>query len=200
MQKYILDGDPKEVAKVIQENRIRVERGVISFAPVRPETALDTDGIETLIESHRATEEACQRMAVAQGELAGIARDLVAIIVTSGHIIPDELVAELDSFGVDVPIIAETVPKLAETIENAGKSVQEASETVTDSPDSAIEPDPGTTDAPDNKYIDPDEFQEVDLDTDDKTLTNDDSKDVPADDVKEAAPAKKTSKRSKKSE
>ena len=52
----------------------------------------------------------------------------------------------------------------------------------------------------DNKYVDPDEFQEVDLDADDKTLIEDDSKDVPADDTKKAASAKKTSKRSKKSE
>lgn len=40
---YILKGDPKEVAKVIQENRIRVDRGVISFTPCQPETALDTN-------------------------------------------------------------------------------------------------------------------------------------------------------------
>lgn len=200
MQKYILDGDPKEVAKVIQENRIRVERGVITITPVQPETALDPACIETLIESQMASEKECQRMAVAQIELAGIANDLVAIIVTSGQTIPDELVSKLDSFGVDVPKIAETVPKLAETIENDGESVQETSENVPTSSDSAIEPNTINSDAMDNKYIDPDEFQEVDLDTDDKTLTNDDSKDVPADDVKEAAPAKKTSKRSKKSE
>lgn len=41
MQKFILEGEPKEVEKVIQENRIRVERGVIAFTPVQPETALD---------------------------------------------------------------------------------------------------------------------------------------------------------------
>lgn len=41
--KYILDGDPKEVAKVLQENRIRVDRGVISFTPCQPETAPDED-------------------------------------------------------------------------------------------------------------------------------------------------------------
>lgn len=32
--RYIIDGDPKEVAKVIQENRIRVDRGVIKFTPL----------------------------------------------------------------------------------------------------------------------------------------------------------------------
>ncbi len=30
---YILSGDPHEVAKVIQENRIRISRGVIKFTP-----------------------------------------------------------------------------------------------------------------------------------------------------------------------
>lgn len=43
--RYILSGEPKEVKKVVQENRIRVERGVISFTPVQPEgsTGLDDD-------------------------------------------------------------------------------------------------------------------------------------------------------------
>ena len=39
--KYILEGNPKEVAKVIQENRIRVERGQISFALVPDEEEAD---------------------------------------------------------------------------------------------------------------------------------------------------------------
>ena len=38
--KYILEGNSKEVAKVIQENRIRVERGQISFALVPDEEAI----------------------------------------------------------------------------------------------------------------------------------------------------------------
>lgn len=33
---YILSGDLREVEKVIQENRIRVERGVIKFTPYQP--------------------------------------------------------------------------------------------------------------------------------------------------------------------
>ena len=49
--KYILEGNPKEVAKVIQENRIRVERGQISFAlvpdeDVNPEAADTKDVID----------------------------------------------------------------------------------------------------------------------------------------------------------
>ena len=39
--KYILEGNPKEVAKVIQENRIRVERGQISFVLVPDEEEAD---------------------------------------------------------------------------------------------------------------------------------------------------------------
>lgn len=34
---YILEGDPKEVEKVIRENRIRISRGVIKFTSVEPE-------------------------------------------------------------------------------------------------------------------------------------------------------------------
>lgn len=39
---YILSGHPKEVEKVIRENRIRINRGVISITPVVPEVATDT--------------------------------------------------------------------------------------------------------------------------------------------------------------
>ena len=41
--RYILDGNPDEVAKVIRENRIRVERGVIEFTPLQPEAAPSAD-------------------------------------------------------------------------------------------------------------------------------------------------------------
>lgn len=44
--KYILEGNPKEVAKVIQENRIRVERGQISFALV-PDEEVISEAVDT---------------------------------------------------------------------------------------------------------------------------------------------------------
>lgn len=46
--KYVLEGNPKEVAKVIQENRIRVERGQISFALV-PDEEEATDSKDVVI-------------------------------------------------------------------------------------------------------------------------------------------------------
>lgn len=61
-------------------------------------------------------------------------------------------------------------------------------------------PETDTTDAMDDKHIEVEDLQEVDLDADDKTPVINDAKDVPADDSKEAVAAKKTSKRSKKSE
>lgn len=87
-----------------------------------------------------------------------------------------------------------------ERLKKRVKELEERLENVPTSSDSAIEPDTDNSDAVDNKYIDTDDLQEVDLDADDKTVVADDSKDVPADDSKETAPAKKTSKRSKKSE
>lgn len=52
---YILSGDPKEVEKVIRENRIRVDRGVIEFTPYQPvdsdvkdDIAADTKEIPTI--------------------------------------------------------------------------------------------------------------------------------------------------------
>ena len=42
---YILSGEPKEVAKVLQENRIRVDRGVITFTPCQPGTVTDSKAV-----------------------------------------------------------------------------------------------------------------------------------------------------------
>lgn len=122
---YILKGDPKEVAKVIRENRIRVQRGVISFTPIEPETVI-------------------------------------------------EEVKE-----VETPDTLEDTPTNEETDTNKDSEPAEPM---------------------DDKNIEVDDVKEVDLDADDKTPGTDDTKDVQADDAKEATPAKKTTKRSKKSE
>lgn len=173
MQKYILEGAPHEVAKVIQENRIRVERGVISFTPVQPGTVLDLDSIETLQESHHAAQEECQRMAASQIELAGIASNLVAIIVTSGQTIPDDMVTKLDSFGVYVPPTAETVPNDTDPVEDSKNiDVEDKTDANLDDVKEAVAT---SEDAPGN-----------------------DTKDVPPADTKEAAAPK--TKRTKKAE
>lgn len=44
MKAYILKGDPAEVEKVIRENRIRVNRGVISFTSVGSDAEPGADG------------------------------------------------------------------------------------------------------------------------------------------------------------
>lgn len=36
---YLMTGNPKEVQKVLRENRIRIERGVIKFTPVQAKEA-----------------------------------------------------------------------------------------------------------------------------------------------------------------
>lgn len=38
---YILSGEPSEVAKVVREQRVRVERGVITLTPVQPDLGAD---------------------------------------------------------------------------------------------------------------------------------------------------------------
>lgn len=132
---YILKGDPKEVAKVIRENRIRVQRGVISFTPVEPETVIED----------------------------------VEEVVT-----PDTTESVEDTA---TPDTSEDAPTNEET-------------------DTNTEP----AEPMDDKNIEVEDVKEVDLDADDKTTAPDDTKDVQEDDVKETTPAKKTSKRSKKSE
>ena len=191
MSAYILKGDQKELDKVIRENRIRVSRGVISITPAEPETALDEDSVKTLIESHNALHEERQRLIAERNRLAELTGMVVSLAVEGCQAIPDDLSASLAEFGIIVPKIAETVENTAEISENLTESVPNSAETAN------MEAEP---DAMDNKHIEVDDMLEVNLDADDKTPVSNDTKDVSEDDAKEAAPAKKISKRSKKSE
>lgn len=114
---YILKGDHKEVAKVIQENRIRVDRGVISFTPCQPDSALDADSIATLRELLEVKTNECVDMAADQLALANLTESVVDIVVENGIVIPDDLSAQLAKF-ITVPKSAETVPKEPEAGED----------------------------------------------------------------------------------
>lgn len=169
---YILKGDPKEVAKVLQENRIRVDRGVIEFAPCQPDSALDADSIATLREALEASEKSCQEMAQGHVELAGVTRDVIAIIAENGITVPEDLAARLAQFGIDVPNTDETADN---TVESVPETVPNEAEAVED-----------------NKA--------VEAGTDMKEVNLDDVKDAPEEEAKsEPAPAPKKT-RSKKSE
>lgn len=174
---YILKGDPKEVAKVLQENRIRVDRGVIEFTPCQQDSALDADSIATLREALEASEKSCQEMAEGHVELAGVTRDVLAIVAESGITVPEDLAARFAQFGIDVPKIAETVPDAVETAVNAGESVPEI-----------VHNDP--EDVEDNKTVDAEDMTEVNLD---------DVKDVEEADTKVAMASTPKKSRSKKS-
>lgn len=176
---YIMKGAPKEVAKVLQENRIRVDRGVIEFTPCQPDSALDADSIATLREALEASEKSCQEMAEAHVELASVTRDVIAIIAKNGITIPEDLATLLAQFGITVPKIAETVPNTAEIADNAGESVSEV-----------VPNEPETVE--DNKIVEAEDMTEVNLD---------DVKDIEETDTKVApAPTRKKKTRSKKSE
>lgn len=191
MSEYILKGDPKEVDKILRENRIRISRGVISITPAEPDAALDEDSVKTLVESHTAMGEERQRLIVDNLEPADLAGLVVSIAVEGGQTIPEDIAGRLAKFGIIVPKISETAENTAEIGENLTESVPNSAETAN------MEAEP---DAMDNKHIEVDDMQEVNLDADDKTPVSNDTKDVSEDDAKEATPAKKTSKRSKKSE
>lgn len=191
MPAYILKGESKEVDKILRENRIRISRGVISITPAEPDAALDEDSVKTLVESHTAMGEERQRLIVDNLELADLAGLVVSIAVEGGQTIPEDIAGRLAKFGIIVPKISETAENTAEIGENLTESVPNSAETAN------MEAEP---DAMDNKHIEVDDMQEVNLDADDKTPVSNDTKDVSEDDAKEATPAKKTSKRSKKSE
>lgn len=191
MPAYILKGESKEVDKILRENRIRISRGVISITPAEPDAALDEDSVKTLVESHTAMGEERQRLIVDNLELADLAGLVVSIAVEGGQTIPEDIAERLAKYGI-------IVPKISETAENTAEIGENLTESVPNTPENAnIDSEP---DAMDNKHIEVGDFQEVDLDADDKTPVSDDTKDVSEDDAKEAASAKKTSKRSKKSE
>lgn len=163
---YILKGDPKEVAKVLQENRIRVDRGVIEFTPCQPDSALDTDSIATLQEDLDAKTKACMEMAASHVEIAGVTRDVIAIIAENGLTIPEDLAARLAKFDITVPKSAESVPNTAEIADNAAESVPE---TVPDNPETVE----------DNKTVEAEDMTEIDLD-DVKDTKEADTKEAPA--------------------
>ena len=191
MSAYILKGEPKELDKVLRENRIRISRGVISITPAEPEASLDDDSVKTLIEGHRTLGEERQQLIADRNRLREITDKVVTIAVEGGLTIPDDVTASLANFGIIVPKIAETAENTAEIGENLTESVPNSAETAN------MEAEP---DEMDNKHIEVEDMREVNLDADDKTPVSNDTKDVSEDDAKEAAPAKKISKRSKKSE
>lgn len=191
MSAYLLKGDPKELDKVIRENRIRVSRGVISITPAEPEAALDEDSVKTLIESHNVLHEERQHLIADLNRLAELTDKVVAIAVDGRQTIPDDVTASLADFGIIVPKIAETAENTAEIGENLTESVPNSAETTN------MEAEP---DAMDNKHIEMEDMQEMNPDADDKTPVINDTKDVPATDSKETETAKKVTKRSKKSE
>lgn len=175
---YILKGDPKEIAKVLQENRIRVDRGVIAFTPCQPASALDEDSIKTLVESHTAMSEERQRLVVEKLELADLAGLVVSIAVEGGQAIPEDIAERLAKFSIVVPKIAETVPNTAEIAETVGESVPE---TVPNNPEQVE----------DSKTVEVDDMTEVNLD---------DVKDAHEEDSKEAPKSTPKKTRNKKSE
>lgn len=175
MKAYILKGDPKEVDKVLRENRIRISRGVISFTPAEPDAALDEDSVKTLIESHNVLHEERQHLIADRNRLAELTDKVVSIAVEGGQTIPEDVAASLGEFGIIVPKITENVPEIAE---NDGENV---AETVPSNPE-PVE---------DSKTVEVEDMTEVNLD---------DVKDEPEVDSKEApAPTPKKT-RSKKSE
>lgn len=175
---YILKGDPKEVAKVLRENRIRVDRGVIEFTPCQQDSALDADSIATLREDLDAKTKACMEMATSHVELAGITRDIIAIIAENRISVPEGLTERLAQFGIDVPKIADPGPNTAEIADNDSESVPEV---VPNNPDTVE----------DNKIVEAEDMTEVDLD-DVKCTEETDTKEAPA-----PTPKKTRSKKSK---
>lgn len=114
---YILNGDPKEVAKVLQENRIRIDRGVIKFTPCQPEQACDPDIVATLREGLENTEAELRKQVEVHMNLAELTGEIVNVVAESGQTLPEDIVARLETFGIIVPEIAENVPEIAENVE-----------------------------------------------------------------------------------
>lgn len=171
----IVRGEPHEIDFVRRLCRDKVRRGVLAILPA---TRPASDDVVKLRNERDETTKENEMLKLRVEEL-------------------ESRLTNVDS----VPETAENVPNFTETAENTAEIGENLTESVPNATDSAsLESKHETPDAMDDKHIEVEDLQEVDLDADDKNLSGDDSKDVPANDAKEAAPAKKKSKRSKKSE
>lgn len=50
---YILKGDESTIAKILKENRIRVNRGLVTFTPMAESEEVPTDEKEPIIEDSK---------------------------------------------------------------------------------------------------------------------------------------------------
>lgn len=182
----IVRGEPHEIDFVRCICRDKVRRGVIAILPA---TRPASDDVVKLRNERDETTKENEMLKERVTELESRLANVDSNVDTSGD--------NVDS----VPETADSVPNSTETANNDGETGEESTESVPNTTDSASsESNHETPDAMDDKHVDIEDLQEVDLDADDKNLSGDDSKDVPANDAKETTPAKKKSKRSKKSE
>lgn len=182
----IVRGEPHEIDFVRRLCRDKVRRGVLAILPATRPASDDVVKLRNeRDETTKENEMLKERVAELESRLANVDSNV------------DTSADNVDS----VPETAENVPNSTETAENTAEIGENLTESVPNATNSASsESNHETPDTMDNKHIEVEDLQEVDLDADDKNLSGDDSKDVPANDAKEAAPAKKKSKRSKKSE
>lgn len=178
----IVRGVPHEIDFVRRLCRDKVRRGVLAILPA---TRPASDDVVVKLRNER--DETTKENERLREQLAEFESRLTNVDTSADNV-------------ESVPKSSENVPESTGTIDNKGEVSEGNTENVPKSAESSsVEPDSEAPNAMDNKYIN-DDLQEVDLDADDKTLIEDDSKDVPAVDTKETKTAKKTSKRSKKSE
>lgn len=122
---YILTGDPKEVAKVLQENRIRIDRGVIKFTPWQSEQVCEPDVVATLREELESTEVAMRKQVESHISLKELAGEIVTVVVGSGQTLPEDIVARLETFGIVVPQIENTAENSADIVLEEAPNVLE---------------------------------------------------------------------------
>lgn len=167
----IVRGMPQELDFVRRICRDKIARGVLAILPGNRPASDEVVKLRNERDETRRENETLK-------DVAGL---LVSIAVECKASIPEELTAKLSEYGVIVLSIEESGP-------DAENSTADTA------------PESNDPEQMDDKYIEVEDMQEVDLDADDKTPAADDTKDVQTDDAKETTPAKKTSKRSKKSE
>ncbi len=95
--KYILSGNPSDVRKVIQENRVRVQRGVIKFTPLEGEVYTDnSDVIATLQERNAELNEMFENECKEHSAACARANDLQIKLT------------KLQEAGIDIDLILDT--------------------------------------------------------------------------------------------
>ena len=120
---YILSGNPKDVEKVIQENRIRIQRGVIEFTPLAAD-AVPCEELHTSDESEVETLKA--QLAELDKSYTAMSEELSDACSRANEL--QIIINRLKDAGVDIDLILDAPTEIADVKAEPEADTKELSE------------------------------------------------------------------------